>query len=252
MTDDSTPVHVERGPFEMVPHWLLYEGKASALSIRLYLVLRQHANSTATCYPSRQRLSDLLRVSLPTLDRARAQLDEVGAICMRQRRTQDQVWLPTLYHVHWDRALDCAWGSQESLPGVVKYLGDPSNESSTLTHTHRTKTQELAPPNDVDFGAFWDVYPRKVGRKDALKAFQAAVAEGTNPGRIIAGALRYRDDANREAAYTAHPATWLRAGRWDDDPLPARPQAATGGTRRMTDYERIYRNINNQRGEIEA
>jgi hypothetical protein len=96
------------------------------------------------------------------------------------------------------------------------------------------------------------VYPRKVGKRDALKAFQAAVADGTNAGRIIEGARRYRDDPNREAAYTAHPATWLRAGRWEDDALPARPQGATGGTRRMTDYERIYRNINNQRGEIEA
>jgi hypothetical protein len=251
MTDDSTPVHAERGPFEMVPHWLLHDDKVSALGIRLYLVLRQHANSAATCYPSRQRLSDLLHVSLPTLDRAREQLVNRGAICMRQRRTQDQAWLPTLYHVHWNRSVSCAWGSQDTSLGVVRNVGDPSNESSTLTNTHRTNTKLRTPPNDVDFLAFWDVYPRKVGKRDAMRAFTTAVQEGTNPGRIIAGALRYRDDPNREAAYTAHPATWLRAGRWDDDPLPARPQAATGGTKRLSDYERIYRTINNHR-EIEA
>jgi hypothetical protein len=34
--------------------------------------------------------------------------------------------------------------------------------------------------------------------------------------------MRYRNDPNREPEFTAHPATWLNAGRWDDDPLPPR------------------------------
>ncbi len=42
---------------------------------------------------------------------------------------------------------------------------------------------------------------------------------------IIAGALRYRHDPNRDPTYTQTPGPWLRAGRWEDDPLPPRVAA---------------------------
>lgn len=38
----------------------------------------------------------------------------------------------------------------------------------------------------------------------------------------MAGVVRYRDDPNREATFTKHFSTWLNAGSWDDEPLPAR------------------------------
>ena len=240
-------VVVERGPFEMVPHWLLHERTVSALGVRLYMILRQHTDARATCYPSRQRLAMLLGVSLPTLDRAREQLVECGAVCVTQRRADSLKWLSNVYHVHWNRLVDCGWGSQETLPPLVKNLTDPSKESSTLTKTQRTKTQVQVHSPETNFDAFWETYPRKVGKRDAQKAWEQATLD-TNPGRILDGAVRYRDDPNREAPYTAHPATWLRAGRWDDDPLPARAVPPTGGRNKMVGYEHIYNQLNQAKG----
>lgn len=245
MTDDTSVV-AERGPFEMVPHWLLHEPSVSALAVRLYLMLRQHANAEATCYPSRQRLAGLLGVSLPTLDKAREQLVTAGALCSAQRRGEDDRWLSTRYHVHWDRVDNCQWASQESIPPHSKILRDPSQESCRLTNTHRTKTQELLIP-ESGFDEFWAVYPRKAGKRDARKAWDAA-RRGTPAAVIIAGAERYRDDPNREPAYTAHPATWLRADRWDDEPLPPRSAGRTGGQNRMDAYQQIYNQINQPKG----
>ena len=245
--NDDTSVVAERGPFVMVPHWLLHEPSVSALAVRLYLMLRKHANNDqATCYPSRQRLAGLLGVSLPTLDKARDQLVQAGAVCMAQRRTEDQKWLSTRYHVHWNRQTVCAWGSQDSSLPLVKNLPDPSKESSTLTKTHRTKTQEEHSPDDA-FDVFWDTYPRKAGKRDARKAWDQVTAK-TDPAVIVAGAARYRDDPNREDAYTAHPATWLRAGRWEDDPLPPRSAGRTGGQNRMDAYQSIYNQLNQPKG----
>lgn len=76
------------------------------------------------------------------------------------------------------------------------------------------------------FDEFWSVYPRRAGKLDARKAWAKAV-KLAGPDVILAGACRYAADPNREAAYTAHPSTWLNQGRWDDDPLPARPGRAT-------------------------
>lgn len=73
------------------------------------------------------------------------------------------------------------------------------------------------------FVAFYDeAYPRKVGRPKAYTAFLAAVKRGVEPLAIIHGAERFRDDPNREDAFTPHPTTWLHREGWNDGPLPAR------------------------------
>lgn len=71
------------------------------------------------------------------------------------------------------------------------------------------------------FEEFWQAYPNGAAKGSARKAWPAAVrAAGARP--IIEAAGRYAADPNREPEYTAHAATWLRAERWNDPPLPAR------------------------------
>lgn len=78
----------------------------------------------------------------------------------------------------------------------------------------------LARPNDPDdFAVFWSIYPRREAKAAARKAWDKAIKRA-DPGRIVAGATRYRDDPARDPQFTAHPASWLNADRWDDEPLP--------------------------------
>jgi hypothetical protein len=83
-----------------------------------------------------------------------------------------------------------------------------------------------------EFDRFWSAYPRKVGKKAALKAWEKAIRDA-DPETIIAAAQRYAANPNLEPKYTAHPTTWLNQGRWDDvaeDVAPvAAPQLARGG-----------------------
>lgn len=71
------------------------------------------------------------------------------------------------------------------------------------------------------FDLFWKSYPLKVGKTAAKKAWDKAV-ESEDQDLIIHGALQYAQDPNRHPSYTAHPSTWLNAGRWADDLLPQR------------------------------
>jgi hypothetical protein len=72
------------------------------------------------------------------------------------------------------------------------------------------------PADLAAFDDFWEVYPRKVGKQAAVKAWAKAVTLA-DPAKIITAAGAYRDQPGREAKYTAHPTTWLNQGRWDDD-----------------------------------
>jgi hypothetical protein len=133
----------------------------------------------------------------------------------------------------------------ETALAVSKSTIDPSDPF--------TRTVAVEPPSDpleADFEAFWLVYPRREAKASARKAFTKA-AKKVHPDEIIKGAIRYRQDANREDQFTAHAATWLNAERWADDPLPTKTRNATGGDNRMNNYEALYNALSTGR-EIEA
>jgi hypothetical protein len=66
---------------------------------------------------------------------------------------------------------------------------------------------------DAPFEAFWEVYPRKVGKGAARKAYRHALKRASH-AEILAGAKRYRPDPG----FTKHPTTWLNADCWLDEP----------------------------------
>src|SRR5699024_8893201 len=75
------------------------------------------------------------------------------------------------------------------------------------------------------FSEFWSVYPRKVAKADARKAFKTALKQA-DVDDIIAGARRLRDDPNLpEKKYIPYPGKWLRAEQWEDEPLPGTSDA---------------------------
>jgi len=77
---------------------------------------------------------------------------------------------------------------------------------------------------------FWNIYPLKVGKGAAFKAFEKAIRRAT-PEEIVAGAQRYAEDPNRNPGYTAHASTWLNADRWSDPLLP--PKTPENGSQRL-------------------
>jgi hypothetical protein len=84
---------------------------------------------------------------------------------------------------------------------------------------------------DDEFDKFWALYPRKVGKAAARKAWARAVKAAT-PAEI-----RWALEQQRPALlamgerYRPHPSTWLNGERWLDE--PAEPQAAQRSDREV-------------------
>ncbi|HVM20269.1 MAG TPA: hypothetical protein VM307_09945 [Egibacteraceae bacterium] len=94
------------------------------------------------------------------------------------------------------------------------------------------------------FDEFWAIYPRKIKKEDARKAWRQVLARKVEPDRVIAAARAHVQRwaaTGRETQFIPYPASWLRAGSYDDEPeqthltvvpaLPADPDGAIGELR---------------------
>jgi hypothetical protein len=69
------------------------------------------------------------------------------------------------------------------------------------------------------FARFYAIYPRRIGKKAAEKAWAKAMKTGADPELVIQSAQRYAASrVGQDPKYTPHPATWLNQGRWEDEP----------------------------------
>jgi hypothetical protein len=70
----------------------------------------------------------------------------------------------------------------------------------------------------TSFGTWWFAYPHKVGKQDALRAFEAVAKRGHVSFEVLMNGLaRYVRTKPPDRPW-CNPATWLRQGRWDDEP----------------------------------
>ena len=100
--------------------------------------------------------------------------------------------------------------------------------SATATTTTRSPhspprgAHSLTPPG---FDQFWDSYPNKAGKDDALTVWRRGKSKAGRPipsvDIVLAALARAKasnDWTKDNGKYIPHPATWLRDGRWQDEP----------------------------------
>lgn len=98
---------------------------------------------------------------------------------------------------------------------------DPTRPDPTRPLKEEAKASSTDSAIRNDFTDWYIEYPRKASRGLAEKAYVKARKKAT-ADELLAGVKRYAADPNREQEFTKLPATWLNAGSWDDEPLPAR------------------------------
>lgn len=103
--------------------------------------------------------------------------------------------------------------------GSSNPIGQPATPAATEKKQRTRQTEVLEP---VAFARFWKLYPRKQAKGAAEKAWNAAIRTGTDP-TLILNALEFYvlERRGQDPKYTKHPATWLNAKCWDDQPDPA-------------------------------
>lgn len=177
------------------------------------------------CWPSIATIAKKAGMSESTTRRAIKLLTDACVITVEHRR--DQATNRTnLYRWHpwlmsdWD---DAPMRKREEEARGYSY--SRHEEASEQVATPEPVATPEAPVKPAEkpadgFTEWWPHYPKKVKKLDAEKAYRAALKRGVTPKELLDG-LQCQKAAwkakGTEPQYIPYPATWLRAGSWEDE-----------------------------------
>lgn len=269
--------------FGIVPRNVTFS-KVSITAKVVFEVLAQYANGENLAWPSRTTIAEHLSIHPATVTRALGELRDAGFVAVEPRYSANGSQTSNVYHLMGMVAGPAPAvpveqeGAREDVPPLNTDVQPPTQErvpplrtSAQQNDTNKNETIErevttdvvtsdhpnmhmLIPGGGPTFDDFWRVYPRRNGKGAARASWHRAVMKA-DVAVIIAGAVRFRDDPNRDPAFTAYPSTWLNQERWDDDPLPPRwgaekPRPLSKVEQNIAEYHRIYGDTDEQQRSI--
>ena len=133
-----------------------------------------------------------------------------------------------------------------AVSNAVTNGGSNGGSNATPVPTRPKKTSSSS-KEDPAFEAFWDVYPKRVGKPAARKSWGTAVKE-TAPDLIVEAAGRYSarmSSTGTDQKFICNPSTWLHQERFNDEPQQTNEQSKTYWTppappREIADNPELY------------
>jgi uncharacterized protein YdaU (DUF1376 family) len=152
-----------------------------------------------------------------------AALIDAGKLALTEDGLVNERAISDLVHrgfVSVSRAESGAKGGRIRAENARKLLetNNPKQANASSREEKRREENPQSPQGGDDpFDLFWNLYPRKVGKEAARKAFDKAVKKA--PVSDIMAGLHAQLPAilATEPRFQPHPATWLNQGRWQDE-----------------------------------
>lgn len=209
-----------------LPEKIKGNGRLTAIAIANRVNIHPDYNDQLCAWPSIKGLARDIGASKTAVKSSLNILEELGVITRVQRFSNNEK-IATLYIWHpwridgWDdsamrRREDAERGySREETPEVPASAPAPA----PATPTPEAPVKPTEKPAD-GFTEWWPHYPKKVKKLDAEKAYKAALKRGVTPKELLDGLQRQKaawKAKGTEPQYIPYPATWLRAGSWEDE-----------------------------------
>lgn len=169
------------------------------------------------CHPSIQTIGKYTAQGYRTIQRHLDWLEANGYISRRQRmqsKGKKGAYDYTLNPHQWENGYFGRWPD-----------GAPEGAEIGQTEPVNGTSQDIVgarEPEADPFETWWVHYPRKVAKAAAVAAFPAALLKfkcATPLATLIEATIRFAEEVKgRPVEKIPHPATWLNAERWSDEP----------------------------------
>ena len=207
-----------------VPGWIFGHSDLSDRAVRLWGFMKGAlVGSFAIPGTSHRSLALLLDVSPRTAREAVYELRDAGALTIvptfengRQIRNTYYLWPATPAGTESEGvATDCHGG--DTLPAVYNSITNNTIKDTTQ-NSDKPRRPRRVDKYDKDFESVWKVYPRRVNKNGAYKAFRATLRRGVPVEQLVEATIAYASSrVGAEEQFTMHCATFFGPGeRWRD------------------------------------
>lgn len=194
--------------------WATAQTCGSASAKLVLLMLANHSNGhTGQCNPRHKRLAAECDMTVETLKAHLKKLESLGFITIVHQYA-DGVQLPNQY------ILNLEGGGVENSPeGGGKIWGEGGGKNSPPYNQEDKPVIKPSESTPTGFDSFWSIYPRKVAKPAALKAWKSARLTPTQIHTVLTD-IRDRQNSDEwtksDGQFIPHPATYLNQRRWED------------------------------------
>jgi hypothetical protein len=184
---------------------------------RAKLVLLGIANHLGDhgAWPSISTLARYANASERSVKRDIQELVELGELKVEQQNAPTKTQYKT--NLYW---ITIGSGVTDSASGVTDWVsrGDSSGKSGVTpvgTQNIILTIKEPSLKSDLDsFDTFWNLYPKKVAKADALKAWKQVLKKKT-ADEMIGLTKAYSESKLPDMTYIPYPASWLNKGLYE-------------------------------------
>ena len=180
-----------------------YEGRR----LLLHLALADFANDEGTCFPSQKTLALKARTTETWVSASVRQMIKDGLLEIIEKGNGRGN--RTIYKL-----------SKGITHKGLTHNGETSDQESPNVQELYLYKNRKEPSKDLssEFEQFWNKYPRRVAKVAARNVFLSVMLKANAPSldTLLTAVDKYAK-TEIDKKYIAHPATWLRQGRWEDD-----------------------------------
>lgn len=191
--------------------------------------LADNANDMGECWPSYQHIADQCEIGRSTVKVHIRELEKSGLL-RREFRRKGELNQSNVFHLALEggAAPALGGGAADNPPGAGDNPGGGAGAAPRTSHSSEPVKEPVKPkvadaPDSVAFDRFWALYPRKVGKSAAEKAW-AKIKVTADLFDLMAASLAAwvvsTDWTKDGGQFIPHASTWLNGKRWEDE-LPA-------------------------------
>ena len=191
-------------PFAQVPNSAIRDPQISPNAFRLLAYLMSHKEGYELTYGQIERQTTLGRYAI---NEAIKVLTDKGWLRTERTKKDNGQFGPTSFHILDPEAADSVADDSSVGHSTVEQPTDIKNTN----YLENTKTKEK---HLEEFDTFWNLYPKKVAKADALKAWKQATKRKT-ADELIELAKAYSESKLPDQQYIPYPASWLNKELYD-------------------------------------
>jgi predicted transcriptional regulator len=191
-------------PFAQVPNSAIRDPEISPNAFRLLAYLMSHKEGYELTYGQIERQTTLGRYAINEAIRV---LTIKGWLRTERTKKDNGQFGPTSFHILDPEAVDSVADDSSVGHSTMEQPTDIKNTN----YLENTKDKEK---HLESFEMFWKLYPKRIAKADALKAWKQATKKKT-ADELIALAKAYSESKLPDMTYIPYPASWLNKGLYE-------------------------------------